>query len=143
MGTDYKNYINQLDEYKPIKNSFGEDDWIGLEEILDSIYEANLEEKCLNSMFKIFERYPCEDNDLLWGMLHGIEAVPNYENELLESIERQPSFFTTLMINRILNANISQIEGRSLMDILTKIQADFRTPTYVKECTERWIERQE
>ena len=143
MEIDLKNYINQLDDYKPIKNSFGEDDWIGLEEILNSIYEANLEEKCLNSMFRIYERYPCEDNDILWGMLHGIESIPSYENELLKSIERQPSFFTTLMINRILNTNISHIEGQSLMDILIKIQSDSRTPTYAKECALRWVERHE
>jgi hypothetical protein len=35
------------------------------------------------------------------------------------------------------------MEERSLIDILTKIEADSRTPTYIKECAERWIERNE
>ncbi|KNY25900.1 hypothetical protein Bccel_1160 [Pseudobacteroides cellulosolvens ATCC 35603 = DSM 2933] len=47
------------------------------------------------------------------------------------------------MINRILNANISNIEGQSLMGILFKIKSDSRTPIYVKECAESWVVRHE
>lgn len=33
-------------------------------------------------MFRLYERYPEEDNEVLWGMLHGIESINGYEERI-------------------------------------------------------------
>lgn len=90
-------------------------------------------------MLGIYERYPDEDNDILWGMLHGIEDIENYELKVIESVERKPSFFGVLMIHRILNANISSVEDINLLNTLKGVVNNSAVTNYVREETERFV----
>jgi hypothetical protein len=117
------------------------EDWYELEDILEEVYASEKSELGLDSMINIFEKYPNEDNDVLWGMLHGIEDIANYEMKIIDSVKRKPSFFGVLMINRILNAGIYSIENVDLINILKLASVSPESTDYVKEQAERFLER--
>lgn len=127
--------IKRIENFEPENNQ-----WCGLEELLNCLFENSNPDLGLEAMFRIYERYPEEDNDYLWGMLHGIEDIPNYESKLLESIDRKPSFFTTLMINRIINAGIQEIENRKLLDVLKSISENLDVSSDIRNYANSFIE---
>ncbi|QLY81799.1 hypothetical protein [Clostridium intestinale] len=134
MESDIENIVNKIMNFKP-RN----DDWFELEEILEELYNSNRAVLGLEAMLRIYERYPDEDNDILWGMLHGIEGIENYEVKVIESIARTPSFFGILMINRMLNAKIYSIENMNLIDILKSVVDNPSATNYVKETANHFI----
>lgn len=134
MESDIENIVNKIMNFKPLN-----DDWFELEEILEQLYNSNRVGLGLEAMLRIYEKYPDEDNDILWGMLHGIEGIENYEVKVIESIARTPSFFGILMINRMLNAQIYSIENIKLIDILKSVVDNPIATKYVKEIASHFI----
>jgi hypothetical protein len=128
--------LKKIERYTPQ----GED-WYELEDILEELYASEKPELGLESMISIFEKYPNEDNDILWGMLHGIEDIANYEMKVIESVKRKPSFFGVLMINRMLNAGTYCIKNIDLINILRLSTVNPAATDYVKEQAERFLER--
>lgn len=128
--------IRKIEGYTPQ----GED-WYELEDILEELYASQKPELGLDSMISIFEKYPNEDNDALWGMLHGIEDIENYEMKIIESVKRKPSFFGVLMINRMLNARAYHIKNIDLINILRLSTVHPAATDYVKEQAKRFFER--
>jgi hypothetical protein len=55
----------------------------------------------------VFERFPDHDGyGVMWSVLHGIEAILNYEIELLASVRRLPTEFGVVMeLQPIIDAN--------------------------------------
>lgn len=117
------------------------DGWYELEEALEELYNSNNPELGLNAMLSIYERYPDEDNDILWGMLHGIEEIKDYETKIIESIKRKPSFFGVLIINRMLNDGVTTIDNIKLIDILNKVIDNPSSTDYIKQKAIRFLER--
>ena len=73
-------------------------------------------------MLGVFERFPEQDGyGVFWGILHALEACDGYEAELLVSVQRKPCEFNVLMINRLLNADVYEVEGHSLEDVLRSV----------------------
>lgn len=73
-------------------------------------------------MLSVFERFAEKDGyGVFWGILHALEACDGYEPELLASVRRKPCEFNVLMINRLLNAEVTEIEGHSLQDVLRSV----------------------
>lgn len=134
METNIKIIIKEIENFTP-RN----DDWFDLENFLGELFNTHNPELGLDAMLGIYERYPDEDNDILWGMLHGIEDIENYELKVIESVERKPSFFGVLMIHRILNANISSVEDINLLNTLKGVVNNSAVTNYVREETERFV----
>lgn len=57
-----------------------------------------------HELLKLTERYPEDDGIAFWGIIHGLEAIGDYEESLKESLSRFPSFISVLMANRMYNA---------------------------------------
>ena len=95
------------------------------------------------AMLRIFERFPQDDDgyETFWGILHVLEATPNYEPELARSVRRQPSEFGVLMINRMLNANIRDAGGANLVELLREAAAHERVPETVARLAAEFAER--
>src|SRR5262245_27654729 len=55
--------------------------------------------KAIPAMFALFERYPEAELGNPGPLVHTIEAMGGYENQLRMSIERCPSFYTLWMVN--------------------------------------------
>ena len=93
--------------------------------------------------FRLFERFPEEDAyEMFWSILHDIEALPDYDSELIASLGRRPSRFPVLMVNRMLNTGQRSIGDVDLMSLLASVAADETCPSSVREDAESFIEYQ-
>ncbi len=72
------------------------------------VLEMNGDVEHLDVWFRLFERYSHSDGyGVFWTILHGIEHVVSNPTELLlivnRSLQRKPTYFPMLMVNRMLN----------------------------------------
>ncbi|OXJ26150.1 hypothetical protein CFB82_35465 [Burkholderia sp. HI2714] len=103
--------------------------WLALDLLVTELWQAGHPEQAIPALLSVFERYPEEDGfGVIWGVLHGLESLPNYEQELLRSIARQPSEFGVCMVGRLLNAGIEEVGGISLLDTLHQLAATTKSP---------------
>lgn len=135
MESNIEIIIQEIESFIPQN-----DDWLELESILGELFNSHNPELGLDAMLGIYERYPDEDNDILWGMLHGIEDIENYKLKVIESVNRTPSFFGVLMLHRILNANISSVGGINLVNTLKDVLNNSCATNYVREKAERFVQ---
>lgn len=107
--------------------------WIALDTLLAELWQTGHPEQAIPELLSVFERYPDEDGaGVVWGVLHGLESLPNYEPELLRSLARQPSEFGIRMLGRLLNAGVKEVAGASLLNRLQEISASTPSPTLAK-----------
>jgi hypothetical protein len=99
-----------------------DENWFTLDLLVAELWQAGHPEQAIPELLSVFERYPEEDGfGVIWGVLHGLESLPNYERELLRSLARQPSEFGVCMLGRLLNAGIQEVGGISLLDTLRQL----------------------
>ncbi|MCW6078082.1 DUF2442 domain-containing protein [Clostridium sporogenes] len=127
----------KIKEFKPIN-----DDWVELEYILDEVYEKGYESECLGAMFRLYEKYSEEDNDVLWGMLHGIESINGYEERIQWSLKRNTSVFVIIMINRLLNDQVMNIQGQDLISTLEQLKDNDNISGTLREVARRFYQNQ-
>ena len=73
-------------------------------------------------LLSIFERFPNADGyESFWSIVHTLEACPGYEPHLIKSIERTPAELSLTMVNRLLNAGVSEVSGLSLIALLEAV----------------------
>ena len=93
-----------------------------LDNAIQSLMVSDHPELGTRAMLGCFERFPDDDvYGVFWTILHGLESVPGYESALVESVRRHPSLFGLTMINRILNAGGSVINGIDLLALLQDV----------------------
>lgn len=106
-----------------------DNDWLALDSLLAELWEVGTPELAIPELLSVFERYPEEGGyGVAWEILHGLEALPNYESELLRSLSRQPSEFGARMIGRLLNAGTAEVNGISLLEVLRELAATADSP---------------
>jgi hypothetical protein len=106
-----------------------EDNWLALDSLVAELWQAGHPEQAIPELLSVFERYPEEEGSgVVWGVLHGLEALPNYEPELLRSLARQPSEFGVRMVGRLLNAGTKEVGGVSLLETLRELAAAASSP---------------
>ncbi|VWD34810.1 hypothetical protein BLA39750_04924 [Burkholderia lata] len=107
----------------------GDGNWLALDVLVTELWQAGHPEQAIPELLSVFERYPEEDGlGVIWGVLHGLESLPNYEPALLRSLARQPSEFGVCMVGRLLNAGIREVDGISLLAILRELAATAKSP---------------
>lgn len=93
--------------------------------------------------FRLFERFPEDDGyESFWSILHGIESLPNYEREVIASVQRRASQFPVLMINRMLNAGQQRAGDIDLTRLLESVAVNTNCPKSVRDDARRFIEHQ-
>jgi hypothetical protein len=93
-------------------------------EVIDAWHPGECGRVEFSALFGLFERIPLSDGlESFWSIVHFLEECDGYEPELLASISRQPAELSLIMINRLLNAGISQCDGVTLMDVLRTVAA--------------------
>lgn len=76
----------------------------------------------LQVLFDVFERFAEHDGyGVFWSILHMLEVCDGCTSALLASVRRKPCEFNVLMINRLLNAGLSDIDGQSLENVLQSV----------------------
>ena len=79
-------------------------------------------QEAIREMLRVFERFPNDDGaGVFWSIVHGLEALPDYEVEVLTSVRRVPSDMGVTMLGRLLNAGCNDINGMPIRAILQEV----------------------
>jgi truncated hemoglobin YjbI len=117
--------------------------------LTSELAEINDPEKIKEILFLAIERLsnsneidPRSDLGTPGSFVHALEKLPNYSDELIESIRRYPTPLTVWMINRILNTTIAEQERQFWLNLLHESINHSQATFYVKEQAQDFIDFQ-
>lgn len=103
-----------------------------------------LAESVYPAVFAYYEANPESYCGCPGSLTHLVEHYdPNYIPALKESVRRMPSQASVLMINRILNSELSEEERVEYIEILREVAKDESIPWEVSEAAEEYLKRRE
>jgi hypothetical protein len=107
---------------------------------------SNLPEKgrVVPAMFALIERYPDADLGTPGPLVHCIESlgVARYQQQLIDSVRRQPAQLNVWMVNRILNSNLDPSHRQALLDLLRSVPRHPSAPARVVELARGFLAHQ-
>lgn len=110
--------VAAIEQFQPSNGN-----WLALDALLDELFRSGSAAQGIAAMLGVFERYPAEDGaGVFWAIVHGLEALPGYESQLLASVRRIPSEFGSIMVNRLLKAGCQEVDGVNLLELLEQIR---------------------
>jgi hypothetical protein len=114
-----------------------------LDELLCSSDTQRIGSEEFRALLGIFERFPEDDGfDVFWGILHFLESCDGYESDLVTSVLRKPVEFNVLMINRLLNGGIVDVNGQSLLSVLASVALNPAATSHAKGSAQQFISYQ-
>ncbi|SHG48088.1 hypothetical protein SAMN04488109_0458 [Chryseolinea serpens] len=133
----FQKIIEDLNNFEPEDGN-----WLKADDLLSELWASGNPNQGIGAMFNLFERFP-EDNGagVFWSAMHGIETLPDYETELLRSLNRQPSEMGLNMLIRIVNLGIREINGVSLSNIVVDLRQHPRLSRSNQSSVEILIEK--
>ena len=141
MSLEVKKAIADLDSIKSLDDP---DELQKLDGYVQKLIASENSELGIDALLRVFERFPDKDGyGIFWSIVHSLEGLPGYEEKLIESVGRQPSEFSLLMVNRMLNAGVTQVKGINLLDILKDVAADKRQTEEIRREAQGYVEWQE
>lgn len=141
MSLDEQNIIANLNSISSVEDP---DELQKLDHNLNQLLASEHPELGIDALLSVFERFPDKDGyGIFWGILHGLEGLPDYEEKLIESVRRQPSEFSLLMINRMLNGGVTEVKGINLLGVLKDVAADERLPDEIRREAQGFVKWQE
>jgi len=141
MSLDVQKAISNLDSVSSVEDP---DELQKLDDSIQQLLASENSELGIDALLRVFERFPNKDAyGIFWSIVHGLESLPDYEEKLVESVRRQPSLFGLLMIERMLNAGITQVRGVNLLSILKDVAADESQMDEIREDAREFVEWQE
>jgi hypothetical protein len=115
-----------------------------LDAAIQAIDPASCTHAEYQAMLGIFERFPDQDGfEVFWGIVHALERCEGYEPELLVSVDRKPCEFNVTMVNRLLNAGVREIGGRSLVGILRSVLTNGESSPQALHYAQQYLARHE
>jgi hypothetical protein len=122
MSDSIQDIISILDGINSVED---ETELAKLDSAVNSLLASDHPERGIRALFHVYERFPDKDGyGVFWSILHGLESLPGYEEVLVESAKRQPTEFSLMMVNRILNAGQTHVKGRDLAAVLAEVARD-------------------
>jgi hypothetical protein len=116
--------------------------WERLSELTDALIGSGEAEKAIPELFSVMERMPDADLGSPGSLVHTLERLHGYEDELARSVRRQPSLLSVWMVNRILNTDLPKDSRHSYMALLNEALVHPRAPQAVREDVRGFIELQ-
>lgn len=111
-----------------------------LEELITRFFRSSRTAEESAAWFRLFERFPEDDAyEMFWTILQGFEAIAGTEALVVESVRRCPSHFPVQMLNRMLNAGKTHMEGASLLDLLEAVAANPNCTHGVREDAQEFV----
>ena len=137
--------IAELNAFVPLPG-VPPDDWIELnrlDEIVQDLSGPN-GARAIPALFGVWERFPgYEDHGVFWSILHALEALPGYENELIASVRRAPGEWNLRMVNRVLNGGETHVGSVDLMQLLRETAARSDISETARQEAQSYIDYQE
>jgi hypothetical protein len=141
MNLEVQKAISNLDSITLIEDP---NELQRLDDAVQELLASENAELGLDALLRVLERFPNKDGyGIFWGILHGVEGFPDYEERLIESVRRQPSEFSLLMINRMLNTGMKEVKGINLLSVLKDVAMDERQPEELRKEARGFVEWQE
>jgi hypothetical protein len=96
-----------------------------LEKAVDAIRPQDCGQAEFRALLGVFERFPEDDGyGIFWSIVHCLEACEGYESALIDSVARSPAEFNVLMVNRLLNGGLTEVDGQSLLAVLASVASN-------------------
>ena len=131
--------IDQLNAINP-----NDDSLYDVDSIIELIYKLDTSEakKGIDPLLRIFERLDEDHYDgVLWSIIHGIEGLKEYEEDLIKSVNRCPNEYNLLMINRILNSGQGSYKSTDYLSLLKELNTNNKLSSFLKEEIKGYIDR--
>lgn len=131
--------IDQLNAINP-----NDDSLYDVDSIIELIYKLDTSEakKAIDPLLRIFERLDEDHYDgVLWSIIHGIEGLKEYEEDLIKSVNRCPNEYNLLMINRILNSGQGSYKSTDYLSLLKELNTNNKLSSFLKEEIKGYIDR--
>lgn len=104
---------------------------------------TDVSEPELVQLLSIIERFPNTDGyESFWSIVHTLEAFPGYEPHLIRSIARSPGELSLAMVNRLLNAGVSEVSGLSLIALLEAVASSATVDRQVAKAAKGFLSYQ-
>jgi hypothetical protein len=98
----------------------------------------------LEIWFRLYERFPDDDGfGVCWSILHMIEGNHSVSDRfVVASVQRKPTNFPVMMVNRILNAGTKAVGDVNLLVLLQSVVDDVTHPEGIRETARGLVEHQ-
>ncbi|MEK6233883.1 MAG: hypothetical protein N2C14_04145 [Planctomycetales bacterium] len=94
-------------------------EWLKLDELLEELFQSESPPAAMDALLHVFQRFPTEDGaGVFWGIVHGLESLPDYEERLIQSVRAEPSEFGIIMLHRLLNSGVEDVGGVGLRFVI-------------------------
>jgi hypothetical protein len=114
-----------------------------LQLLLDEFFKQSDGDRHLDAWFRLFERFPEDDgHGVFWSILHALEAFDGIGSFVVASVQRKPSEFAVLMVNRMINGGVESVNGVRLLSLLEAVAADTSCPASVAKEAASFVEYQ-
>ena len=141
MNIEAQKAIGDLDSISSLED---QEDMDGLDDMILKLFASGNAELGIDAMLRVFERFQNKvDLYIFWNLVHGLETLPDYEKNLFESIKRKPSEFSLLMVNRILNAGITEVGDVNILDLLKSVAIDESQSDEMRKEAQHFVEYQD
>jgi len=116
--------------------------WRRLDDLLGELWVTGEAGRHVPDLLAVLERFPEDEGaGVLWSIVHGVESLPGYEAELVQSVRRQPSELGITMVGRLLNSGVSHVRGASLVGLLRDVAESAAAPDRVRASAAVWAQR--
>jgi hypothetical protein len=123
--------IRALEEFEPFED---ENETTGrLYDVLEGLEAIPNAHLVVPAMLALLERYPFAEFGSPGPIVHTLEALGGYEDNLKASLNRQPTDLTVWMVNRILNSDPSSKDREMWLTELRSASLHPKAPDQVKK----------
>ena len=123
-------------------NNVNSDGMERLYKLTDAVLKLSAPESAIPEMFSLMERMPDTELGSPGPLVHTLEAIPGYEQYLIDSVRKKPSLLSVWMVNRILNSPITRDRHFFWMTLLQESVDRPDLPKSVREDAEQFLTRQ-
>ena len=139
MKQNVDDIIEKLKSFVPQND----DDSADLYELMNGLEETENSSLAIPAMFELMEKYPNADLGSPGALVHSIESIGGFKQQLIESVERVPTYLNIWMVNRLLNSFISESERRQFNELLKSVSKNSKATEIAKESAKDFLEYQE
>ncbi|HZR58475.1 MAG TPA: hypothetical protein VFA74_16500 [Terriglobales bacterium] len=100
-------------------------------------------EAAIEELFSVMERMPDAELGSPGPLVHTLEKLKGYEQELIRSVRRCPTLLSVWMVNRILNTDLSSDVRQSYMLLLKEAATRSDLPKAIRDNAHHFVELQE
>jgi hypothetical protein len=129
--------LQDIKKFQPTSDG----NWLALDALVHELWAADEgPAEALVPLFQVLERFPKDESaGVLWGVLHGIESYPNYEAQLVQSLQRHPTDLTVTMVRRMANSGYTSIAGHPLDSLYRAVLSHPKASDEAKESAQDYL----